>query len=460
MSRSPAEAAIAASDLSGNRRIRKDMRSRGSGSAQQLEEIYMTVKIPYGHVTLQWEGEFTSYEMLHAHESELAAGRSQEQIVAEAMEAPIGSAPLKELAKGKKNAVIVISDHTRPVPSKLLLPLMLKELREGSPEIEITLLVATGCHRGTTEEELRQKLGDAIFTKEKIRVHDCDDMDHMVNLGRLPSGTDLWVNRLAAETELLVAEGFIEPHFFAGFSGGRKSVLPGICARRTVMANHCAALIDDPCSRTGILEKNPIHADMTAAARMAQLRYVVNVILDSDKKVVRAVAGDAIEAHRAGCGFLSSICAVHPAKKGDLVITSNGGAPLDQNLYQSVKCMAAAEAAAAEGGTIIVCCECADGIGGEQFYRAVKECDSAAQLLKKIRRVKPEDTVPDQWQYQILCRILEKHRVIFVTGKELEKTVTDMKMEYAESLGEAIRLSGAGGKHVVIIPDGIAVMVV
>lgn len=422
--------------------------------------IFMTIKIPYGNTVLRWEGEFPSYEMIRAHGAGSETGKSQEQILAEAMEAPIGSAPLKELAKGKKNAVILISDHTRPVPSRLILPPMLKELREGSPEIEITLLVATGCHRGTTEEELRRKLGNDIFTKEKIRVHDCDDMEHMVKLGRLPSGIDLWVNRLAAETELLVAEGFIEPHFFAGFSGGRKSVLPGICARRTVMANHCATLIDDPHSRTGILERNPIHTDMVAAARMAQLRYVVNVVLDSDKKVVAAVAGDAIEAHRAGCDYLSATCAVHPTQKGDIVITSNGGAPLDQNLYQSVKCMSAAEAAAAEDGTIIVCCECADGIGGEQFYRAVKECESAAALLEEIRRIEPEDTVPDQWQYQILCRILEKHRVIFVTGKELEKTVTDMKMEYAESLEEAIRLSGVEEKHVVVIPDGISVMIV
>lgn len=422
----------------------------------------MVIRIPYGHTALEWEGEFPSFEIISAHESTEQKNVTEEELIEKAMAEPVGSASLRELAKGKKNAVIVISDHTRPVPSRLILPPMLRELREGSPDIEITLLVATGCHRGTTEAELRQKLGDDIYNKEKIRIHDCDDTENMVKLGRLPSGTELWGNRLAAETELLVAEGFIEPHFFAGFSGGRKSVLPGICARRTVMANHCAALIDDPHARTGILEENPIHMDMTAAARMAQLRYVVNVILDSDKKVIGAFAGNAIEAHQAGCGFLSAVCAVHPEKKGDLVITSNGGAPLDQNLYQSVKCMSAAEAAAAENGTIIVCCECADGIGGEQFYRAVKECESPAALLRAIRQVEPEDTVPDQWQYQILCRILEKHRVIFVTGEEMAQIVTDMKMEYAKDLDEAIRAAGIedGEKHVVVIPDGISVMIV
>lgn len=422
----------------------------------------MKIKIPYGHTVLQWEGEFSSYEILSAHgtEKKEISGMSQEQLLEKAIAAPIGSVSLKELAKGKKNAVILISDHTRPVPSRLILPPMLREIREGSPEIEITLLVATGCHRETTEAELRKKLGDDIYNKEKIQIHDCDAMDDMVKLGRLPSGSDLWVNCLAVETELLVAEGFIEPHFFAGFSGGRKSVLPGICARKTVMANHCAALIDASHSRAGILEENPIHADMEAAARMAQLCYVVNVILDSDKKIIGAFAGDALEAHRAGCRFLSEICAVHPAKKGDIVITSNGGAPLDQNLYQSVKCMATAEAAAVENGTIIVCCECADGIGGEQFYKAVSECKNPSELLQAIRRVEPENTVSDQWQYQILCRILEKHRVIFVTRRELAKIVTDMKMEYAESLDEAIYLADAEKKHVVVIPDGIAVVIV
>lgn len=420
----------------------------------------MQVKIPYGHTVLEWEGDFSSCEVIHAQESAGCEEQTQEQIIAGAMANPIGSRPLEELARGKKRAVIIISDHTRPVPSRLILPPMLEALRAGSPEIEITLLVATGCHRGTTEAELRQKLGDAIFERERILVHDCDDRDNMVNLGTLPSGVDLWVNRVAAEAELLLAEGFIEPHFFAGFSGGRKSVLPGVCARRTVMANHCARLIDDPHARTGILEQNPIHADMMAAARMAKLSYVVNVVLDAKKQVIHAVAGDAIEAHRAGCDFISGICAVRPEKKGDIVITSNGGAPLDQNLYQSVKCMSAAEAAAADGGTIIVCCECADGIGGDQFYRAVKECESAGQLLGEIRQVEPEDTVPDQWQYQILCRILEKHRVIFVTGGELAQVVTDMKMEYAKSLEAAIRMADPQDKHVVVIPDGVSVMVV
>ena len=166
--------------------------------------------------------------------------------VARAMAEPVNSPPLCELAREKRNAVIIISDHTRPVPSCVILPQMLSELRKYNPAIDITLLVATGFHRLTTEAELRSKVGDDIFEKEKIVVHKSSDPDFLTKIGTLPSGGELIINKLAAETELLVSEGFIEPHFFAGFSGGRKSVLPGIAARETVLANHCAEFIAHP----------------------------------------------------------------------------------------------------------------------------------------------------------------------------------------------------------------------
>lgn len=420
------------------------------------------IEIPYGEKNLLLEPDFSSWEVLEpaaVHKDEVG---SQEQIVKEAMKNPIGSQPLWKLAEKKKNAVIIISDHTRPVPSRVILPSMLEEIRKGSPDCNITLLVATGCHRESTEEELKHKLGTEIFGHERIVVHDCDDAENMVPLGRLPSGSPLRINRLAAEADLLVAEGFIEPHFFAGFSGGRKSVLPGISARETVMRNHCAGLIKEPGSRTGCLNQNPIHRDMTAAAEMAGLQYIVNVILDKEKKVVSAVAGHAVLAHEEGCKRLSKCCGVSPERPGDVVITSNGGKPLDQNIYQAVKSMATAESAAAEHGTIIVCSECADGIGGQSFYEAMRDCVSPGQLLRKILMVSAEKTVPDQWQYQILCRILEKHRVILVTHPELRRVTEEMKLEYAGSLEEAILLAKAReeGKHTVIIPDGVSTMIV
>lgn len=419
------------------------------------------ISIPYGKKKLSWQGELKYSEILEPW-FDKAALFSEEKLIDDAMKNPIGSKRLQELAKGKKTATIIISDHTRPVPSRLILPPMLTALRKGSPEIQITLLVATGCHRKTTTEELKQKLGRQIYAEEIIRVHDCDDKKNMICIGELPSGASLKVNRLAVETDLLLAEGFIEPHFFAGFSGGRKSVLPGICARKTVMENHCATFIGDEKSSAGNLEGNPVHADMVAAAKMAKLKYIVNVVLDRNKKVIYAVAGEPEMAHRAGCKMVSDFYGITPKQKGDIIITSNGGAPLDQNIYQTVKSLSTAEKAAAPGAVIIECAECADGIGGKGFYEAMLNCKDPGELLEKIRKIEPEKTTPDQWQYQILCRILKKHKVIFVTRPELKNAVTDMKMEYCSSLEEAIRnaMNGNRNKHVLIIPDGISTIIV
>ena len=246
----------------------------------------MIFSIPYGREKLYADFDFPTCEILTPKTPEMPEAGAEE-LIAQAMDNPIGSSCLRELARGKENAVIIISDHTRPVPSKQILPPMLRQLREGSLDIQITLLVATGCHRETSAAELTAKLGEEIFRREQIVVHNCDDTENMVCL-----------NRIAAETQLLISEGFIEPHFFAGFSGGRKSVLPGICSRETVMSNHCADLIDHPCSCAGILEQNPIHGDMEAAAQMANLKFIVNVLLGENKQVFHAVAGDPIAAMR------------------------------------------------------------------------------------------------------------------------------------------------------------------
>ena len=339
---------------------------------------------------------------------------SGSELVRRAMEAPWGGTTLAELAKGRKRATVIISDHTRPVPSKDILPHMLRELREGNPGIEVTLLVATGCHRGTTPEELAAKLGEEIANREVIRVHDAFSKEENVEIGTLPSGAPLVIDRLAVETDLLVAEGFIEPHFFAGFSGGRKSVLPGVCAAATVYGNHCGAFIADEHARTGILEGNPIHRDMVAAAKLAKLAYIVNVVIDDDKNTVAAFAGDPFLAHEAGVEFLKGQCQV-PAAPGDIVITSNGGAPMDLNLYQCVKGLTAAEATAKPGAVLIICAEAVDGIGGEGFYQSLSRCQDAAALYDAYCATPQGETIPDQWQTQIFIRVLQKARVIFVS---------------------------------------------
>lgn len=420
----------------------------------------MEIKIPYGK-TFQTLNIEEGFELLESKIQELEAGADGGAIVRAAMDSPVGSPKLRELAAGKKNAVLIISDHTRPVPSKDIVPFMLEELRAGNPDIEITMLVATGCHRGTTPEELVHKLGEDIVSREHIVVHDCDSSP-LTDLGPLPSGARLVVNSLVAQADLVVSEGFIEPHFFAGYSGGRKSILPGVCSRVTVLGNHCAAFIDDPKARMGVIDGNPINRDMERAARMAKLAYIVNVVVNEAHEVVAAFAGDPIEAHHAGCAYLARYCEVEQKQKADIVITSNGGAPLDQNAYQAVKGLTTAADAAADGAALIICAECADGIGGDSFYKALSECAGPTELLEEIRRVPMDETVPDQWQYQILARILEKHHVYFVARKEMEEAVNAMKMEYAPSLEEAYAraraLKGASA-GVAVIPNGVSLII-
>lgn len=415
------------------------------------------LKIPYGKSFIEFEeGEAA---VLCSRVGELKASGSGREIVRAALANPIDSMPLSKLARGKTSCVIIISDHTRPVPSKDILPEMIAELEKGSPDIEITLLVATGFHRATTKEELKAKLGKEIMSRCSVVVHDCRNSESNVQIGVLPSGAPCVIDRVAAEAELLIAEGFIEPHFFAGFSGGRKSVLPGISDAVTVFGNHCSRFIDSPFSRTGILDGNPIHADMLAAAEMAKLAFIVNVVIDEEKNTVAAFAGNYNTAHRKGCDFLLNYCRVDP-KYADIVISSNGGAPLDQNLYQSVKGMTAAEATCREGGTIIMCAECADGHGGEGFYSSLADCASAKELYAQQMATAQDETAPDQWESQILARILIHHQLIVVSREEMRPIIEAMKMTYAPSLTEALKLAGYGnGKTLTVIPNGISVIV-
>jgi len=321
----------------------------------------MTISIPYNrtHLTAEIPDDRIKGVLKSRLETYTPAA-SQQQLVEAAMAHPIGTQTLEELAAGKQNIVLIASDHTRPVPSKVIVPPMLAAVRRGNPRAQITILIATGCHRGTTKAELIEKFGEEIVKNENIVIHDCAEEADMVTIGTLPSGGILRINRVAAEADLLISEGFIEPHFFAGFSGGRKSVLPGIAARETVYWNHNAEFIASPFARTGILEGNPIHRDMIFAARAAKLAFICNVVINAKHEVVGAFAGDCQQAHFAGVQFLKGLCACD-RKKADIVITSNNGYPLDQNIYQSVKGMTAGEATCKDGGVIIMCAACNDG---------------------------------------------------------------------------------------------------
>ena len=421
-----------------------------------------TVQFPYGKESLCHEfadGELAA--VLTSSIEEYVPTAGERDLVKNALENPIGSERLCDLARGKQKVVIIASDHTRPVPSKVIMPLMLEEIRKGNPDADITILIATGCHRGTAKDELVSKFGEDIVNREKIYIHDCDEREKLINIGKLPSGGECEINSLAIGADLLVAEGFIEPHFFAGFSGGRKSVLPGVAGRTTVLANHCSEFIAHPRARTGILDGNPIHEDMLWAAEHARLAFIVNVVLNAEKKVLFATAGAPQAAHKAGTDFLSSLCGVK-AVPADVVITTNGGYPLDQNIYQAVKGMTAAEAAVKEGGVIVMLAASDDGTGGEHFYRQLAETKDVHETMAMFLNRKRCETAPDQWMSQIFLRILTKATVIYLSNAP-DEIVSAMHMIPVHSLNEALRkakeLLNKEDIQIVAIPDGVSVIV-
>ena len=424
-----------------------------------------TFNLPFGKEKIKLElPEEQVAGVLVSHAHEYKAPKSEAELVADALANPIGSPKLSDLAKGKKNCVIISSDHTRPVPSHVIMPQLLAELRKGNPDIDITILIATGMHRATTKEELIAKYGKEIAEHEKFVIHVSRNDEDMVSVGTLPSGGDCCINKVAANADLLISEGFIEPHFFAGMSGGRKSVLPGIASKVTVLANHCAEFINSPHARTGILQGNPIHEDMLYAAKAAKLAFICNVVIDADKKVIAAFAGDREKAHYAGADFEMKLAGVKPVP-ADIVITTNGGYPLDQNIYQSVKGMTAAEATCKEGGVIIDVSSCSDGHGGEDFYNNLKNAESIQKAMDEILARGRNETVFDQWEAQILMRMLLKFTIIMVTEAP-QQMVEDMHMKYAASVDDALAMAkevlakkGITDPKITVIPDGVSVIV-
>ncbi|PAL00257.1 lactate racemization operon protein LarA [Lentilactobacillus parakefiri] len=420
------------------------------------------IKLPYDH------GSVTA----HINDANLAgtlvskaatyqASLSEKDLVEQSLDNPIGSPSLEELATGKKNIVIISSDHTRPVPSHIITPILLRRLRSVAPEARIRILVATGFHRPSTHAELVAKYGEEIVANEEIVMHKSQVDEDMVKIGKLPSGGDLIINKVAEEADLLISEGFIESHFFAGFSGGRKSVLPGISSYKTIMANHSGEFINDKHSRTGNLHHNMIHHDMVYAARKAGLQFILNVVLDEDKHIIGSFAGDLEAAHKQGTDFVGELAGVK-AIKSDIAITTNGGYPLDQNIYQAVKGMTAAEATNKQNGTIIIVAGCRDGHGGDGFYHNIADVADPQEFLDKAINTPRLETVPDQWTSQILARILVNHHVIVVSDLVEPSLITNMHMELATSIDDALASAfnrEGPAAQVTVIPDGLGVIV-
>ncbi|MEM2087042.1 MAG: nickel-dependent lactate racemase [Thermoproteota archaeon] len=412
----------------------------------------MLVRIPFGRSFEECEVEDSR---IQAHlEPSWPIPANPDFSVENALSKPIGSKSLDELAEKAGRILIITSDNTRPVPSKTTLPRLVARMKKASPQSSIRLLVATGLHEWSpSRSELKEKFGQALDYLEEVVIHSAKNIDSLANLGSLSTGNELYVNTLLREAELVVAEGYIEGHFFAGFTGGPKSILPGVSGVETIMGNHSPRNIDHPNARCGVAEGNPIYGEMLEAARLAKLRFILNVVLDGRKQIISTFAGDPVEAHRCGRVFTLKCCGVKPVP-GDIVITSNGGYPLDRNLYQLVKGISNGALIAKEGGVIVACGECVDGVGHQGFYEMLASSSSPSEFLTRLRA--GEIWREAQWEAQVLAKVLERFRVVVVSRGVDSKTVESMHMMHAKSLKEGleIALSLKPRGRITLLPDG------
>jgi len=348
---------------------------------------------------------------------------------------------------------VLVSDNTRAAFNRVVVPRLLDSIGELVDTSDLRIIVASGLHRPMSDRELEEDLGRDVVEGFRVLNHVAEDEDRHLAIGRTSRGTEVLLDREYLEARLRIATGLVEPHFFAGFSGGYKSVLPGISAARTIYQNHGFDMVGHPNARAGILAGNPIHEDICEAGRMSGLRLIVNVTAWGGR-ISGVYAGDVEEAYARAVEEVGSRSRVAVDGLYDVVITSNGGYPLDRNLYQAVKGISVGESVVKEGGTIIIASECRDGIAHEGFREIMERGDGPDDVLAYIKRNQP---LRDQWQAQILARVLSRARVVVVSDGVGRREVERMKMEKAGDLGEALEEAGVregGGKSIAVIPDG------
>lgn len=323
----------------------------------------------------------------------------------DALRRPIDSAPLTTKVKPGDRVVIAHSDITRATPNDRIMPVLLTELVEaGVKRPDITLLNALGTHRQQTQAELRQMLGDEVVDNYRCLQHNAFDEANLVSLGQTSFGYPVRINRHFMEADVRILTGFIEPHFFAGFSGGPKGVLPALAGAESVLTNHGRDMIAHPQATWGITRGNPIWEEMREVALRTRPTFLLNVTLNNRREITGVFAGDMLAAHAAGCAFVHENAMARVDQPYDIVVTTNSGYPLDQNLYQAVKGMSAASQIVREGGDIIIATACADGLPNHGLYAALlAEAGSPQGVLDMLAR--PGFSAQDQWQVQIQALI-------------------------------------------------------
>lgn len=382
--------------------------------------------------------------------------RDLEGAVRAALADPLGCAPLAALAAGARTIAISVCDGTRAQPRREVLEPLLDVLDRAGSRARVRVLVATGTHRANTEEELTEMLGPVVRERCEVLNHDARDPGSLTDLGTVGAGVPLALMSAWVDADLRITTGFVEPHFFAGFSGGPKMVAPGLAGLDTVLALHDAVRIGHPQATWGVIDDNPVHTDIRACAAACPPALAIDVTLDRAKAVTAVFAGELTAMHRAAC-TAARAAAMRPVPRPfEVVVTTNSGFPLDQNLYQAVKGMSAAERVLAPGGTVVLAAQCADGLPAHgSFAEVLRSAPTPQGLLDLIRS--PGFAVPDQWQVQVLARILVRAEVyVHCDGLDVAALAAAhlrAAPDVADTVDRALAAAGPGAR-VCYLPEG------
>ena len=423
--------------------------------SKEFKEYTMKIRLDYGRTGLDVElpDELLVQTLSHKTTAPLT---DPESILQSRLARPTGTAPLSELARDRRSACILICDITRPVPNELLLRPILETLEgAGLARENILILVATGAHRISTQDEIIELVGEKIAANYRIENHDAHDRPAHQYLGSSPRGVPLWIDSRYLQADLKIATGLLEPHFMAGYSGGRKLICPGIAGLETIKVWHGPAFMEDPQADTGILQGNPVHEENTWMARRAGCDFIVNVIIDAERRPLNLVAGDMEQAFEEGVAFVRDIVVDTVPEPVDVVVTSSAGYPLDITFYQSVKGMCAALPIVKEGGTVILAASMSEGIGSESFQTLFRENSSLDEFLHRI--LHENYFVMDQWQLEKMAAICSKARVMVVTDGLPAEIIQNLFVESATTVeaavSEALELYGPQAT-IAVIPKG------
>ncbi len=415
----------------------------------------VSIDIPYGNSTLSCE--IPKKNILKVgYTSHLEEIMGVENAIIQHLRNPIGTKPLASLVKRGDKVAAIITDYTRPCPDNILLPPILRELKEGGVRSDdVTIIIATGLH-ASLHEKIKEKVSEEVLENYDVIFHDAES-NEMISFGKTSRGVPIIINKIVAEADFKISTGFIEPHFFAGFSGGRKSIMPGVSAKESIWKNHSYKMIDNCNAKSGILEGNPVHEDSVEHAQAIGHNFVVNVVLNMNKKIGKIVAGDWKRAHEKGVAMDREVIETGFRQKADITLTSNNGYPLDLDLYQAVKGIVTASSITKKGGPIIIASECSNGVGPKEFWELHREAGSPDEVLETIKR---EEPIGVQWQNQMLARVQKEHE-IYLVSQLPDNLVEDFIIKPAQTVESALELSlenNVKGAKIAILPEGPAVL--